>query len=92
MTAMIEKFCDKIKSIDEYDYGDFMRSANTYLSDLGTECSNQSIGDLKYKLWEIQTYLQFNPSWKIETTRSQILFDAIYLDQLIAAHKQDWES
>ncbi len=92
MTEQIKKFIDEIRSINEVDYGDFMRVANCILIDLREECHRRSIQDLDKKIFQIQNYLQFSPSWQVETTRQRILKDSFHLDELLVAHQQDWES
>ncbi len=87
----IEQFINDINSIDDLDYGDFMRRANLYLNHLNENLRpfNQ---DIKKKLSEMQYYLQFVSNWDVESTRKRIIKDATYIDELLAAHKQDWES
>ena len=76
-------FLEQIKALDETDYGDFMRKANSYLLNLKEEEVTLAHLALQYKISEIQNYLQFSPDRNIESTRERLLLDAdklIFLD------------
>lgn len=92
MTPVVRKFISQVSSINESDYGDFMRVANVYLNGLRKDCTRTGIYDLEPKISEMQMYLQFAPSWDVPTTKARLLKDAQYIDEVIMAHKQDWES
>jgi hypothetical protein len=88
----VRNFIDNILDINECDYGDFMRPANTYLNKLIEDCHRQGIRDADKKLTEMKLYLQFAPNWDVESTRKKILKDSIYIDDFFKAHRQDWGS
>ena len=76
MNSAVNNFITKVQSIDDPDYGDFMRRANLYLNDLCEELfqMGDSIGCARAK--KIHGYLQYSPSWEIESTRKKVLQDA----------------
>ena len=93
MNASIEKFVKRTKSISDSEYGDFMRTENVYLNHLIREL-NPLVDDrnINRRLVEMQTYLQFTPNWDVSLTKEKLLEDAQYIDELMNAHRQDWES
>lgn len=93
MNASIEKFVKRTKSISDSEYGDFMRTENVYLNHLIREL-NPLVDDrnINRRLVEMQTYLQFTPNWDVNLTKEKLLEDAQYIDELMNAHRQDWES
>lgn len=92
MNMAVEKFVNDIKNIHEYDYGDFMRAANHCLIDLKHEMDRLPYQDVHKKLQEMQGYIQFNPNWDVDSTFEKALKDALSLETLLQAHRQDWES
>lgn len=69
-------FLKQIESIEDLDYGDFMRKANLYLNEL---LENEEIAQnpiLLARVEAMQKYIQFQPNWDIESTREQIHVDA----------------
>ncbi len=92
MNTTIEKFASEVSALHEDDFGDFMRLVNLYLNELKDEMDRLPYTDIHSKISEMQGYIQFNPSWEIEPTQTHTLQDAKVLDELLAAHQQDWES
>jgi hypothetical protein len=92
VNSFLEDFISEILSIEESDYGDFMRLANLYLNQLRKDLSIYYDKNINKKIDEMQIYLQFTPKWEVESTRKRVLADANYLKELITAHNQDWES
>lgn len=92
MDANIETFLRKTSMIIENDYGDFMRTENLYLNHLIRNLGLYGDRNINAKLAEMQTYLQFTPNWDVDSTRERLVNDAHYLDDLVQAHRQDWES
>ncbi|MCK6598593.1 MAG: hypothetical protein L6Q37_09540 [Bdellovibrionaceae bacterium] len=93
MNASIEKFVKRTKSISDSEYGDFMRTENVYLNHLIRELDPLvDDRDINRRLVEMQTYLQFTPNWDVNLTKEKLLEDAQYIDELMNAHRQDWES
>jgi hypothetical protein len=88
----IEKFIRNIQEITDEDYGDFMRNANGYLLDLKNEIRVYLNLSVDETIASMQNYIQFNPNWDILTTRQRLIIDAKYIDELLAAEQQDWES
>lgn len=66
----LDVFSKKFNTIDNLDYGDFMRRANLYLMDLDAQIEkNKEIHNVMKKM---KDEIQFNPSWDIQTTRTSI--------------------
>lgn len=80
MRAILKKFIDNVKSIDEVDYGDFMRKANHYLIELQEIVYEKADREAKQLLAEMKQHLQFNPNWDVESTRAFILQEATLMD------------
>ncbi len=91
MSTAVRRFIENVNSIEDSDYGDFMRKANVYLNDLRDELSPME-QDIRAKLFEMKLYLQFISSWEIEPTRRRIVTDAMYVEDLISAHQPEWIS
>lgn len=87
-----QMFSKNISEILECDYGDFMRAANGYLNNLRDELHALRDENIDRKLDEMQIYLQFTPTWDIELTKKLLRQDTKYLNELLHAHEQDWES
>lgn len=92
MLECIENFIRKISALTEEDYGDFMRTANLYLNTLRTELAPIKDNNIHRKISEMQSYLQFASNWDVRLTREKLLKDAEYIEDLLYAHIQDWES
>lgn len=90
MSKAVRKFIENLNSIDESDYGDFMRKANVYLNYLKDDLSPMP-QDVRSKLFEMQLYLQFISSWEIEPTRRRIITDAMHVNDMLAAQRPDWQ-
>jgi len=76
--ALVDFFTDQVLKVDEFDYGDCMREWNRELMFLKTHLRQPS-EDVLQMLSEMQGYIQFYPSWDVESTREQILEDADHL-------------
>lgn len=85
-------FRKNLSQILEYDYGDFMRSANVYLNKLRAELHVINDKNIDCRLDRMQMYLVFTPNWDIELTRKLLAKDTKYIDDLLLGHNQDWES
>lgn len=72
---LIDHFKNDVASIQEDDYGDFMRRAGSYLANLEQVLSG-SPPEVFELIDEMRTYLMYHPSWGIETTRARLLRDA----------------
>ena len=92
MNSEVQNFKNEVSQINEYDYGDFMRSANVYLNKLRGDLSYFDDKSINQRIDYIQGYLQFNPNWDIELTRDMLTKDLSYIEELVEGHKQDWES
>lgn len=90
MQSSFDYFLQQIQINTDTDYGDFMRKVNHYLNKL---IKNKSIDLKKYelvdrdhkisnKLNEMQTYIQFNPSWDISAAKEKIIKDIEELTKL----------
>ena len=67
-------FHETIGSIDVEDYGDFMRQANFAIKRLQQALSRQEI-PLTDVILQMKTYVQFSPSWHVESTKKRLLRD-----------------
>jgi len=76
--ALVDFFTDQVLNVDEFDYGDCMREWNRELMFLKTHLRQPS-EDVLHMLSEMQGYIQFYPTWDVESTREQILEDADHL-------------
>lgn len=92
MAPTIENFVQSLVAFNDTDYGDFMRESNVHLDHLCREIPPVGDSEINKKLVEMKLYLQYSPNWDIESTRARLIQDAKYLDELINAHNQDWES
>lgn len=92
MCELVDTFIKKTSEVNEYDYGDFMRTENLYLNHLMQKLQILGDKDLNKKLVTMQTYLQFTPNWDVESTRLKLLEDIQVVSELLQAHLQDWES
>ena len=92
MNFATDVFRQRVASVDEYDYGDFMRTTNFYLNEMRQDLSILQDRAINRKLAEMQGYLQFNPNWSIRITRMMLANDVRFIDELVRGHEQDWES
>lgn len=85
MNPIVDHFIHEIGSIDDLDYGDFMRKANAYLLEFKDHVPSRSREkhSILQKIDEIQLYLQYYPNWQIESTRLRLLSDAQDIDRMI---------
>lgn len=72
-------FHETILSIHTLDYGDFMRQANFAIKRLQQALSRQEI-PLTDVILQMKTYVQFSPSWDVESTKARLIKDT---DELI---------
>lgn len=91
MRAVLEKFVTDLNDIHEGEYGDFMRKANQHIIELRSEMRNLHNSEVNNKIDEIQNYVQFYPTWMIESTRDKAIHDAQEIDEMISAHTQSEE-
>lgn len=83
VVSSIRRFIDRIQTLEESDYGDFMREANLYLLDLEESLNSLVVDEVCLsKLYDMQIYTQFYPNWDIESTRKRLLADARQLEIL----------
>ena len=66
----IDIFSKKFNAIDNLDYGDFMRRANLYLTDLDDQITKTS--EIRNLMKQMKDEIQYNPSWDIQSTRDSI--------------------
>ena len=92
MNTEVETFVHQVREINEVDYEHFMKKVNHYLLDLMNEMNHYPYEDIRNKLQDMQGYIQFNPNWKVEPIIEKVIQDAQYIDNLLVAHHQDWES
>jgi hypothetical protein len=89
MNAAVERFVTDLNSILESDYGDFMRKANQQIRELRNEMQYLHYSDVDRKIEEIQNYVQFYPTWMIESTREKAIRDAKVINEMLMAHRQE---
>ena len=68
----VENFEAKVKSLVEYDYGDFMRKSNTYLNRLLENFKTLNPEQQKLFL-QLKQDLQFSPDRNIDLVTESIL-------------------
>lgn len=68
----IETFESKVKSLVEYDYGDFMRKSNTYLNRLLENFKTLS-PEAREVFLQLKAELQFSPERNIDLVTERIL-------------------
>lgn len=86
-------FYEQISQLDEADYGDFMRRANTYLEGLRRALAGSQGYKLLSQLDRMKAYVQYAPDWCVETTQRRLLSDAKYiLDTVTSGHAGDAQS
>jgi len=86
MTPEVSRFAQKIRSIDDEDYGDFMRKANAYLMELEHELGPLADDKIRRKMIEMQTYIQYFPNWQVDLTKKKIHEDAAVIDGWVNSH------
>ena len=79
-------FLEELNAITETDYGDFMRKANAYLNHLKENEIAKNSTEISEKIDNMQNYVQFHPSWELESTKAKILQDA---DRLVHLESQN---
>lgn len=84
MNAAINKFIEDFSSIEDTDYGDFMRKANHYLLELDDEMSGISSESIKMQLEQMKVDVQYYPNWDIASTREKTIQGAYVLDAMLA--------
>jgi hypothetical protein len=85
MDPRIEKFINDLNDIHEAEYGDFMRKANQHIIELRNEFHHYHDPAVDKKIDQIQEYVQFNPTWMIESTRLSAIRDAKRLNGILNA-------
>ena len=83
MNDLVFNFMKNTVNIEEEDFGDFMRKENLYLSQLAEALGPEISEEIKLKLTEMQTYLQFYPNWNLDLTKHHLLVDARELMQMM---------
>lgn len=73
MKTEIEEFLYHFNAINETDYGDFMRKANSYLSILTDKIYFESDARIKNLLNELKKDIQYYPNWDIPSSRKRTL-------------------
>lgn len=73
MNPTVKYFIENILTINELDYGDFMRKANHYLLELEDKVAVTADPAAVVLLANIKLHLQYYPNWNIEQTRKLIL-------------------
>ena len=86
MASPYVHFLQEISSIEENDYGDFMRKVNEYLIELKENKNAVRTLEIEQIVDEIQRYIQFRPNWKIPETRERLTQDIEKLIHLEAVN------
>lgn len=76
------EFVELIRSLNEEDYGDYMRKVNAGLHSLREAIEREPI-DIRNWVERMQSYVQFNPNWHVASTRLRLLADAEYFLSLL---------
>lgn len=88
MSSPYVQFLKQIKSIDDTDYGDFMRRANLYINELQEDSATVANPIIADRIEAMKQYVQYHPNWDIESTREYIETDAenlIFLDSIYSS-------
>jgi hypothetical protein len=85
----VEMFIENISTSFDYDYGDFMRSANLYLYQLRSALEPILNSKIERKLQEMQSYIQFHPNWDVDSTRDRVIRDATQISDLLLGLDDD---
>lgn len=83
MNDLVFNFMKNTLKIEDADYGDFMRKENLYLTQLKEALGPEISAEVKLKFAEMQSYLQFYPSWNLDLTKQHLLGDARKLLQML---------
>ncbi len=73
MNPFIENFIENLLTINELDYGDFMRKANHHLLKLEDKVAATADPMAVALLADIKLHLQYNPNWNINQTKQFVL-------------------
>jgi len=84
MINFVDEFLREVISIDDSDYGDFMRKANLHFNVLQQALWPLANDSIKMKLSEMHDYIQYEPNWDIPSTEEKIQADGSVLKNLIA--------
>lgn len=85
LRAPVFDFIQKVKTLDDHDYGDFMRKANFYLILMQDEMNGEQAALNKKKIEDIQMFLQFYPNWDVESTRQKVIQKATEMEPPVGA-------
>lgn len=85
LRAPVFDFIQKVKTLDDHDYGDFMRKANFYLILMQEEMSHEQAVLNEKKIEDIQLFLQFYPNWDVESTRQKVIQKATEMGPQLGA-------
>ncbi len=83
MDPSVQLFVEKILSINELDYGDFMRKANHYLMELEAKVKATADPIAEALLADIKLHLQYYPNWNVTQTRKLIMDEVANLNDHI---------
>lgn len=92
MEKEIQIFFNCTNNILEADYGDYMRQANFHLNNLKEEMERLPYEDVLNQVIASQQHLLYESNGEISQTHQRLVKDIEVAEQLLAAHKQDWES
>ena len=68
----IEIFRDEVASIDEADYGDFMRKANHSLILLKEQIYNKAPLHVQGFIDELKYIIDYMPNWNVDSTKEKV--------------------
>jgi hypothetical protein len=92
MSEIIETFTNKVRMIGASNPNKYLQSCLELLSEVQNECHRCGMYDIDNKIRSICHELLSATIYDVDGFRTRLLLEAEYLDQLILAHQQDWES
>ncbi len=92
MDDRIDVFVDEISALHEVDFRNFKRAASGSLARLSEKLVAEGNRNILDKVDEMKRYSQIGPDGDVDLTKIRLINDAKYINDLIKAQKQDWES
>lgn len=81
----LDEFEVRIKTLQVKDFGDFRRKSNLYLNRLAQSLPQGPAGPV---LKEMKNFINFEPDWKMESTRLRILEKVQQLRRTLGSQAQ----
>lgn len=92
MNTKIEDFVKSVINANTDEKNKFCSNINKYFQLLEEDLMHLPYGDIHRKLCDMREFIHYNSNGSIQSIKDRIIKDATYVDDLLAAHEQDWES